>query len=144
MSTAPTARISGACLCGAVRFEASGPFRPVTFCHCTQCRKTSGHYVAATACKYEHLTISVDDHLKWFRSSPKAERGFCENCGSSLFWRPNHRKYISIMAGTIDSPTGLEAFEHIFVADAGDYYTIDHDLPRHADYGSADMSIPKE
>lgn len=144
MSAVPMAKVSGGCLCGGVRFEASGPFRPVTYCHCTQCRKTSGHYVAATACRSEQLTISVDELLRWFRSSPAAERGFCANCGSSLFWRPDHRKHVSIMAGAIDSPTGLEAIKHIFVADAGDYYTIDDDLPQHADYGNADMSIPQK
>ncbi|MFQ5547167.1 MAG: GFA family protein [Woeseia sp.] len=141
MSTAPT--VSGACLCGGVRFEASGPFRPVTYCHCTQCRKTSGHFVAATACRSENLTLTVDRHLKWFRSSPNAERGFCANCGSSLFYRPDHGERVSIMAGALDGPTGLEAVDHIFVADAGDYYSIDDGLPQHDDYGSVDMSIPE-
>ncbi|WP_442475962.1 GFA family protein [Roseovarius litorisediminis] len=38
----------GSCQCGAVRYEVAGPLRQVVGCHCSQCRKTSGHYVAAT------------------------------------------------------------------------------------------------
>lgn len=70
-----------------------------------------------------------DKALRWYRSSPAAERGFCGNCGSSLFWRPERGGQISIMAGTLDVPTGLEAVEHIFVADASDYYRINDGLP---------------
>ncbi len=75
-----------------------------------------------------------DEGLRWYRSSPDAERGFCRLCGSSLFWRPERGREISIMAGTLDTPTGLEAIEHIFVADASDYYRIDNELPHHDEY----------
>ena len=144
MSTEPTINATGGCLCGGVKYKVTGRLRPVTFCHCTQCRKTSGHYVASTACRPEHLSISVDEHLRWYRSSPEAERGFCDLCGASLFWRPEHGRHICIMAGTLDNPTGLVAIQHIFIADAGDYYSIHDDLPKHADYGDADLSTPQE
>lgn len=122
---------TGSCLCGAVQYTVTGPLRPVDYCHCSQCRKTSGHFVAATACQPEHLKLGVDGGLKWYASSEIADRGFCEVCGSSLFWRPAYGRNISIMAGTLDAPTGLQAIEHIFVADASDYYTIDDGLPQH-------------
>jgi len=128
-------RITGSCLCGDVRYELAGPLRPVVYCHCEQCRKTSGHFVAATACEPEQLTITSDVGLRWYQSSPIARRGFCENCGASIFWSPEQGKYLSVMAGTIDSPTGLKAEEHVFVADASDYYTIDDGLPQHTDFG---------
>ena len=131
----PHIRASGACLCGRVKYEVDGRLRPVIYCHCEQCRRTSGHYVAASSCELKHLTITVDDGLKWFRSSPAARRGFCGNCGASLFWRHDQSQSVSIMAGTLDLPTGLKADVHIFVADAADYYSIDDHLPQHADYG---------
>ncbi len=77
----------GSCECGAVAYEVSGPLRPVVGCHCRQCRKTSGHYVAATQCAKSDVTLTMDRALKWYRSSTNAERGFCNTCGSSLFWR---------------------------------------------------------
>jgi hypothetical protein len=136
MSTAPTTEnvVAGSCLCGQVSFELSGELRPVIYCHCQQCRKTSGHFVAATAVKHENLKITSDASLAWYRSSATAERGFCSNCGSSLFWRPDHGDYMSVMAGALESPTGTEGGEHIFTADAGDYYAIEDELPKYAQY----------
>ncbi len=128
MSMEPTTKISGSCLCGAVQYTVSGPLRSVLYCHCEQCRKTSGHFVAATACSNEDLQVSDDRDLRWYRSSPMAERGFCATCGSSLFWRPDDN-YICIMAGTLDRPTGLQASGHIFVEMASDYYEIADGLP---------------
>ena len=130
MSTAPTA--SGRCECGAVRFDVTGPLRKVVYCHCGQCRRTSGHFVAATACRTDDLGIVDEGGLRWYESSSIADRGFCEVCGSSLFYRPNHGRHISIMAGTLDTPTGLRAKTHIFTAVAADYHTINDGLPQHA------------
>lgn len=132
------ARASGRCLCGAVRYAVDGPLRDVSYCHCSQCRRSSGHFVAATACATEHLRLLSKDGLRWYRSSRMAERGFCKFCGSSLFWRPDHGRHISIMAGTLDVPTGLRAVEHIFVDSASDYYVIDDGLPRFAEDPAAE------
>jgi len=140
MSTEPTAKASGACLCGSVKYEVDGPLRPIVYCHCAQCRRTSGHYVAATACNPDHLTLSVDKGLRWFRSSSYAERGFCATCGASVFWRPDHGDYVSIMAGTLDRPTGLRAVQHIFVTAASDYYSIDDGLPQHDNRTRANLT----
>lgn len=76
-----------------------------------------------------------DSGLRWYRSSAAAERGFCSGCGSSIFWRPGHGRHVSIMAGTIDGATGLAASEHICLATAGDYYSIDDGLPQYDDCG---------
>ncbi len=132
MSEMQMADSTGSCLCGRVAFEVSGELRPVEFCHCSQCRKTSGHFVAATACHPDELRLKADESLRWFASSATADRGFCAECGSSLFWRPKHGKHISIMAGTLEQPTGLKAIRHICVADASDYYQIADGLPQYA------------
>jgi len=102
------------------------------YCHCEQCRKTSGHFVAATACAKEHLQITDAAGLRWYRSSEMAQRGFCSTCGSSLFWQPEQGDYVAIMAGAIDAPTGLTSREHIYVDDASDYYTLTDALPQFA------------
>lgn len=131
-----TNKASGACLCGSVKFDVEGPLSDVSYCHCTQCRKTSGHFVAATSCRREDLTLTVDDGLRWYQSSPETRRGFCERCGSSLFWSYKGAPTITIMPGSLETPTGLKAYVHIFVADAADYYSIDDGLPQHDDYGT--------
>ena len=114
--------------------------RRVIFCHCEQCRRTSGHYVAATACAIDDLTFGRDDGLRWYRSSDHAERGFCQRCGANLFWRPDHREYISVMAGSLESPTGLGADAHIHIGSKSDYYAISDGLPQHVDQGDIDMT----
>ena len=122
---------TGGCLCGAVRYEARGPLRPVVNCHCAQCRRTSGHFVAATAARREDVELTESGELRWYESSATARRGFCGSCGASLFWEAFSGERISIMAGTLDPPTGLETAAHIFVEDAGDYYEIHDGLPRY-------------
>ena len=132
---APTTEATGSCLCGAVRYKVDGPLRPVVYCHCRQCRKTSGHFVAASACDTEALRLVEDVGLRWYDSSPHAQRGFCAVCGGSLFWRPREGGQVSIMAGTIDAPTGIRAIAHIFVDDASDYHDMADGLPQFADDG---------
>lgn len=132
--------LTGRCLCGAVRFEATPPLRAVSFCHCRQCARWSGHVVAATAVKPERFRLTAGEAaLTWYRSSAEAERGFCSRCGSSLFWRPSDGSRISIMAGSLEPPTGLSGAHHIFAAEKSDYYDIDDGLPRHAGWaGTSD------
>lgn len=114
---------TGSCLCGAVRYVVSGPLRQVIACHCVQCRKTSGHYVAAPQAAAADVEIS-GEALQWYRSSDIAERGFCSRCGGNLFWRPIGGDRISIFAGTIDGPTGLRIVSQWHAESAGDYYDL--------------------
>jgi hypothetical protein len=79
--------------------------------------------------------FTASDSLRWYLSSPAARRGFCAKCGASLFWDPVGEGRMSIMAGALDSPTGLSAQGHIFTAEAGDYYHIDDGLPRSEQWG---------
>lgn len=120
----------GSCLCGSVRFQSVGPWRDVVYCHCSQCRKSSGHYWAATNVPQAALVITSDDGLTWFQSSDFAERGFCANCGSSLFYRRHAEDKIAISAGCLDGPTDLGEIRHIYVKDKGSYYGISDDLPQ--------------
>jgi len=115
--------MQGSCLCGAVTFEAQEPLRPVIACHCTQCRKFSGHFWAATSVPMNRFHLTRSDALRWFRSSDTAERGFCGICSASLFWKPTGEDLMSIAAGSLDGPTGLGIAENWFLDDAGDYYT---------------------
>jgi hypothetical protein len=134
-------RGTGGCLCGAVRYEVHGPLRNVVACHCSQCRRTSGHFAAFTATRPEDLLLVESEGLRWYRSSAEARRGFCEVCGSNLFWEPASGGRSSIAAGTLDPPTGLATAVHVFVEDAGDYYAIEDGLPQRAD-GDHGVEIP--
>lgn len=124
----------GSCLCGGVTFELSGALRDSVACHCVQCRKTSGHYVSATQVAPDNLHITSDETLTWYQSSPKARRGFCNRCGSSLFWRhKDDTGATSVMTGTLDGATGISTAQHIFTAFKGDYYDIEAGVPQRED-----------
>jgi len=125
---------SGSCLCGGVRYRVDGPLTDVGACHCTQCRKTTGHYFAATTCARSALSFESDGTLAWYQSSSFARRGFCSRCGSSLFWERIDGDEIDILAGTLDPPTGLKMVDHIFVDNKGDYYEITDGLPQFGQY----------
>lgn len=119
--------INGRCLCGAISFNAV-QFDTPSMCHCSQCRRWSGH--AWPAVGGTDLKISGRKNLQWFKSSDMAQRGFCRICGSSLFWKRNGALHISISMGCIDEPTGMTLGGHIYTADKGDYYDIADDLPQ--------------
>jgi len=117
----------GSCNCGAVRWQVDGPLREIIACHCSQCRKQTGLYYAATSAADKDLTIEGDG-LQWYEASDFARRGFCSICGSALFWKRNGGDKTSILAGSIDGETDLRIAEHIFVAEKPEWYEITDDL----------------
>ena len=138
MSKAETEEIgaSGGCLCGAVRYVIRGELRGILNCHCSKCRRTHGHVAAYASAPRENLVLVEERGLKWYRSvtdeTPEVYRGFCRECGSSLFWDARLRPTMAIAAGSIDPPTGLKTIGHVWLSQAGDYYEICDDLERRA------------
>jgi len=134
---------TGGCLCGAVRYEVRGPLRDVLVCHCEECRRWHGHFSASTAASMGDVVLVESRGLRWIDSPSSdagARRGFCAECGSSLFWDPPRRETISIAAGTLDGPTGLSVAGHWFVSQAGDYYELPDDgAPRHERSGESEL-----
>ena len=121
--------INGRCLCGAVCFEADAEPGDPAACHCSQCRRQSGHVWAAADVPQQALRI--EGEVRWFEASGAARRGFCPRCGSVLFWHAHAEDRIAVSMGALDAPTGLRLGRHIFVADKGDYYEIADGLPQH-------------
>ena len=123
----------GSCLCGAVTFEVTCALPPPDACHCSQCRRWSGHYFVSADVPRAALTIHGADKVTWFPSSEKARRGFCSACGSSLFWDPLDQvkhEWIGVAMGAFDPPTATRIGVHIHVADKGDYYDLGDGEPQ--------------
>jgi hypothetical protein len=114
-----------------VRYAVTGSLRPVVDCHCERCRRFTGHYLAATSAAVADVAIEdPTDQLSWF-PVPGAEYGFCRTCGSSLFWRAESSPdVLSIGAGTLEPPTGLDTTVAIWVSHASDYF-VRTDVPEH-------------
>lgn len=120
--------LKGSCLCGAITFEATGAARDPAACHCTQCRKQSGHHWASVQVMDDGLTITGSP--RWYAASDTAKRGFCPDCGSFLFWKGAGDPDTGVALGALDGPTGLRLERHIFIADKGDYYDIAGSVPQ--------------
>lgn len=115
----------GSCLCGAVSFTFAGDMPEASACHCTKCRKSTGHYEAGVDVDKAVVTITGADDVTWYVSSDWARRGFCRTCGSPMFFEPLEGDWIGLMLGSFDGPTGTRIGRHIFVGDKGDYYALE-------------------
>jgi hypothetical protein len=122
--------LQGSCNCGAVKFTLAQAPTDATACHCTQCRKQSGHYFASANLPKAAVQMTGEENLAWYQSSEKVRRGFCSKCGCWLFWEPVFRDWTSVALGSLDGKTGLQLQQHIFVANQGDYYTLGDGLPQ--------------
>lgn len=114
--------LTGSCLCGAVTFTATETAKDPAACHCTQCRKQSGHIWASVQVPLSAFEMQGD--VRWFEASDTAKRGFCPTCGASLFWKSHAEDEIGVAMGALDGPTGLTLTRHIFTQNKGDYYQI--------------------
>lgn len=95
---------TGGCLCGAIRYEAKLAQSENWYCHCRMCQKATGTVVSTSAIIPKSNLRMLKGSAKFFQSSANIERGFCENCGSPMFFRPVNEDWISVLSGTLDDP----------------------------------------
>ena len=130
--------IEGGCLCGDVKFGGTLPSKWVAHCHCSLCRRAHGAaFVTWVGMDAARCTIADPlARLRWYESTPGAERGFCSRCGSMLFFRSErwagelHIARAQI-AGAVDRAPQAHVYWDMHV----DWVRIDPNdgLPRKAD-----------
>jgi hypothetical protein len=130
----------GSCECGKFAIEVSGDISPVFACHCVQCRKSSGHYWAAVPVPTRQISVISDETLAWYQSTDVADKAFCRNCGSSIFWRLAGRPTLHVSAGLFDDDLPAKLDSHRFISERGTYYDITNSLPQ---AGLFDIDVPK-
>ncbi len=126
-------KITGGCLCGAVRYEATelvtGPY-PSYYCHCRMCQTLSGSaFVLGTKFRRNSFRFTRGNP-KFYKSSNIAERGFCANCGSWLVYRAFKSDWIDISTGSLDHPEDFPPKYHSGVESQLPWLDIQDDLPR--------------
>ena len=119
-------RIEGHCLCGAVRVRAVPQQRHVEACHCKMCRRWNGIAFVGVQCGSD-VAFDGEEHVIRYRSSDWAERGFCDRCGSSLFYRYLPLDNYSFAAGLFPDDAFLPLSEEIFIDEKPAYYAFDAD-----------------
>jgi len=109
---------SGECMCGSVAFVARG-LKPeqASVCHCGMCQRWAGG--AWIAVFVETIDCEKEEGLTWIQSSKWAERGFCNRCGSSLFWRltaeGKYQGTTSVALGALDDRSGVTITKEWFI-----------------------------
>ena len=120
------------CLCGAVRYRAQGAPLLVEYCHCGMCRKAGGAPVVVWADFPAERVAWSAGAPRYRRSSERAQRGFCAECGSALAYRGDGTpERLSLTVGSLDEPARLAPAHHIFAADRIPWLALADDLPRY-------------
>ena len=126
--------LTGACLCGAIRYRLEGPVTRINHCHCSQCKRQTGAAFATWVTLPARQAAFDGAPVAYFRSSEIAERGFCPTCGSALTWRRIGGDMIDLSAGTLDDPDAISPQDHYWAKDAVDWLHMQDGLPRHDTY----------
>ncbi len=120
---------SARCLCGKVNFTTDEEIKDVSACHCEMCRRWSSGPMLAVHLKVKP-TITGEESITWYKSSDWAERGFCSNCGTNLFYLITGDKpeYIAT-AGLFDDQSALNLKSQIFIDEKPSFYEFAGDIP---------------
>ena len=126
-----SSQVKGSCLCGAVKFGLELPSKWCAHCHCTLCRKSHGAgYVTWVGFEESRFTLlEGQQELTWYASTPGAQRGFCNNCGSSLFFKSGKwAGEIHVALGSLDSSIDRKPQAHVFHDTHVDWMALDDAL----------------
>tara|TARA_B100000315_G_C14332716_1_gene476000 strand:+ start:291 stop:695 length:405 start_codon:yes stop_codon:yes gene_type:complete len=126
----------GRCLCGAVRFTATGQPLSVVHCHCQSCRGQTSAPVATFAIYPRQRFAITEGTAKAYASSPGVKRSFCAACGAPLTYESEKRaEQVDVLIGAFDEPGAFTPEEHVYYAEKVSWLEIADHLPRHDDGG---------
>jgi len=130
-------KLTGGCLCGAVRYQITEKPGWSHNCHCSRCRKSSGSAFASNLfCSEDSFAYTNGEELLASFKVPDADRFthvFCSRCGSTLPFRNEARRLVGVPMGTLDGDPGLTPRAHIFVDSKAPWFAITDVLPQHAE-----------
>jgi hypothetical protein len=126
------ATLEGGCSCAQVRYAADELPTIVTLCHCAMCRRSVGA-PSVTWATVTRASLSIrGDTLVWYESSPRAQRGFCSRCGTSLFFAARSEpELLDVTVGSLDDPDACRPDCHIFVPSKLSWVALEPRLPCH-------------
>lgn len=116
-----TINASGSCLCGAVTINAESLSTSVGACHCGTCRKWGGGPFMALDCGTA-VSFTGEDSIATFDSSEWADRGFCKQCGTHLFYRIKQTGQVIATAGLFTEDDRLLFDHQVFIDEKPAYY----------------------
>ena len=113
------------CLCGATQFDVDLMNYQVHVCHCSLCRRQSSGLLMSIDVEPSSLVFQKQDQLGIFKASEWGERGFCKQCGTTLFWRMQDHGYCNINVFALDElPKELTLDMEIYIDNKPDFYSL--------------------
>lgn len=119
---------NGQCLCGAVKFTADEVKPEISACHCRMCQRVSGGIFITTAAR--GVIFEGQEHISIYRSSNWAERAFCKQCGTHLYYRILETDEYDMCVGIFDDQSGFVLTSEIFIDRKPDAYSLAGEHPR--------------
>jgi len=133
-------RVSGQCLCGAVRFQLVAPLQTLTHCHCRSCRLSRGvAFVTWTSVPPDRFGfVTGGAEVVWYCSSPGVRWGSCGRCSSPMFYvadRPGHPDapkldHIYVSVGSLTSQLAEKPVAHVSYEEHVDWIEGAEALPK--------------
>ena len=123
-------RYEGGCLCGAVRYVAEGTPVNERICHCRLCQKALGAAFNARLL-FREKDVQVSGPARRFHSSADLERGFCPECGTTVFSARRSAGTIALTSGSLDDPGQFRPDMHFWTASRQPWLNLDDGLPHH-------------
>jgi hypothetical protein len=115
----------GGCMCGAVRYQLSGPFTYSAHCHCRSCQRAVGAGFATYSAVAPENFVVTKGEMAIFHSSPGVNRGFCARCGTSLSYSGEGWTDYAIMTATLDDPGTATPTSNVYTSDCQPWVVLD-------------------
>lgn len=129
-------RVTGHCLCRAIKFVYDVTPSWTLHCHCESCRRAASAPVVTWICVPSASFRFTAGHPRYYRSSEQVKRAFCGDCGSPLTYENDElADEVHLYAGSLADPNDVEVSRHVFVDEQLDWFEIQDDLPRYATTG---------
>jgi hypothetical protein len=122
----------GQCLCGSIKYIIQSKPKAVGCCYCKSCQVKSGSdHIVYLAC--EAGSVAIDGSVKWYQSIGDSElpkqHGFCSDCGSTLFGKPQvWPNLLIVYAGSLDDTSTYPPQTNLWLQDAPEWACIDTNL----------------
>jgi hypothetical protein len=127
---------AGGCLCGKVRYRAEATPINERVCHCRLCQKAVGAAFNARLL-FAGTDVSIEGPVRWAHSSPDLQRGFCLECGTTVFTRRLSNGVVGVGSGTLDEPSLFRPQMHIFASMKQPWIVLDDGLPQYEEWPPA-------
>jgi hypothetical protein len=121
--------LTGGCLCGAVRYEASLDDRKGYYCHCRMCQLAFGNTRAAYFNLRKAAVKWINAGPAYYASSKIARRGFCSTCGTPLSFEFIDSERMDLSVGSLDDPALLTPTEHFGIESRIAVWHVEDGLP---------------